>query len=127
MRSASGTFLFDRPAETMSRDALAALQLERLKATVRQAYEHVPHYRRRLDALGAAPADITRREDVERLPFTVKDDLRAHYPFGLFAVPRERLVRLHASSGTTGKPTVVGYTAGDIAPSSELTARSLAS
>jgi phenylacetate-CoA ligase len=118
--------MFDRPAETLSRDALAALQLERLKATVRQAYEHVPHYRHRLDGLGIAPADIARREDVERLPFTMKDDLRAHYPFGLFAVPRQRLARLHASSGTTGKPTVVGYTAGDIALWSELMARSLA-
>jgi phenylacetate-CoA ligase len=126
MGGASGTFLFDRQAETLSRDALAALQLERLKATVRQAYDHVPHYRHRLDAFGVAPADIVRREDFERLPFTVKDDLRAHYPFGLFAVPRERLARLHASSGTTGKPTVVGYTAGDIALWSELMARSLA-
>ena len=126
MSGASGTFMFDRPAETLSRDALAVLQLDRLKATVRQAYDHVPHYRRRLDALDATPADIVRREDFERLPFTVKDDLRAHYPFGLFAVPRERLARLHASSGTTGKPTVVGYTAGDIALWSELMARSLA-
>jgi phenylacetate-CoA ligase len=126
MSGASGTFMFDRRVETLSRDALAALQLQRLKATVRQAYDRVPHYRDRLDALGVAPADIVRREDVERLPFTVKDDLRAHYPFGLFAVPRERLMRLHASSGTTGKPTVVGYTAGDIALWSELMARSLA-
>jgi phenylacetate-CoA ligase len=125
MSGGGNPFMFDRPAETLSRDALAALQLQRLKATVRQAYG-VPHYRRRLDALGIAPADIARREDVERLPFTMKDDLRAHYPFGLFAVPRQRLARLHASSGTTGKPTVVGYTAGDIALWSELMARSLA-
>jgi phenylacetate-CoA ligase len=118
--------MLDHAVETLSRDALAAVQLERLKATVRRAYDHVPHYRRCLDALGAAPADITCREDVERLPFTVKDDLRAHYPFGLFAVPRERLMRLHASSGTTGKPTVVGYSAGDIALWSDLMARSLA-
>jgi phenylacetate-CoA ligase len=126
MSGTSGTFMFDRRVETLSRDALAALQLQRLKATVRQAYDRVPHYRDRLDALGVAPADIVRREDVERLPFTVKDDLRAHYPFGLFAVPRKRLMRLHASSGTTGKPTVVGYTAGDIALWSDLMARSLA-
>ncbi len=126
MSGGGNPFMFDRPAETLSRDALAALQLQRLKATVRQAYERVRHYRRRLDALGIAPADIARREDVERLPFTMKDDLRAHYPFGLFAVPRQRLARLHASSGTTGKPTVVGYTAGDIALWSELMARSLA-
>src|SRR5207302_3307371 len=126
MSVAGHSFMFDRPAETLSRDALAALQLDRLKATVRQAYERVPHYRQRLDALGITPTDITRREDVENLPFTMKDDLRAHYPFGLFAVPRERLMRLHASSGTTGKPTVVGYTAGDIALWSELMARSLA-
>jgi len=126
MSKGGNPIMFDRPTETLSRDALAALQLQRLKATVKQAYERVPHYHRRLEALGIAPADIARREDVERLPFTMKDDLREHYPFGLFAVPRERLARLHASSGTTGKPTVVGYTAGDIALWSELMARSLA-
>ncbi len=118
--------MFDRQAETLSRDALSALQLGRLRATVAHVYDHVPHYRRRLDALGVAPADIQRLDDLSRLPFTTKDDLRANYPFGLFAVPREHVARLHASSGTTGKPTVVGYTAGDLALWSELMARSLA-
>ncbi len=118
--------MFDRQAETLSRDALSALQLGRLRATVAHVYDHVPHYRRRLDALGVAPADIQRLDDLSRLPFTTKDDLRANYPFGLFAVPREHVARLHASSGTTGKPTVVGYSAGDLALWSELTARSLA-
>jgi len=126
MRSASQNVMFDATAETLSRDALAGLQLERLKAVVTRAYDCVPHYRRRLDAAGIAPADIRRLDDVERLPFTTKDDLRANYPFGLFAVPRERLARLHASSGTTGKPTVVGYTAGDLALWSDLMARSFA-
>jgi phenylacetate-CoA ligase len=123
---AGGEFMFDRRAETMSRDALAALQLERLRATLAHAYDRVPHFRHRLDAAGIAPSDIKRREDIERLPFTAKDDLRVTYPFGLFAVPRERVARLHASSGTTGKPTVVGYTAGDIALWSDLMARSMA-
>jgi phenylacetate-CoA ligase len=126
MDSASQPFMFDAKSETLSRDALARLQLERLKAVVARAYDSVPHYRRALDAAGIAPADIRRLADVERLPFTTKDDLRANYPFGLFAVPRERLARLHASSGTTGKPTVVGYTAGDLALWSDLMARSLA-
>jgi len=118
--------MFDRQAETLSRDALSALQLGRLRATVAHVYDHVPHYRRRLDALGVAPADIQRLDDLACLPFTTKDDLRANYPFGLFAVPREHVARLHASSGTTGKPTVVGYSAGDLALWSELMARSLA-
>ncbi len=118
--------MFDRRAETLSRDALAALQLERLRATIARAYDHVPHYRHRLDAVGVTSGDIERLDDLERLPFTTKDDLRAHYPFGLFAVPRERVARLHASSGTTGKPTVVGYTTRDLALWSELMARSLA-
>jgi phenylacetate-CoA ligase len=119
-------FMFDRRAETMSRDALAALQIERLRATLAHAYDSVPHLRQRLDAAGIAPSDIRRHEDIARLPFTTKDDLRVTYPFGLFAVKRERVLRLHASSGTTGKPTVVGYTAGDIALWSDLMARSMA-
>ena len=127
MSGASRPFMFDAAAETLSRDALTALQLERLKATVTRAYDRVPHYRCRLDAAGVAPADIRRLDDVRHLPFTAKDDLRANYPFGLFAVKRERVARLHASSGTTGKPTVVGYTAGDLDVWSALMARSLAS
>jgi phenylacetate-CoA ligase len=119
-------FMFDRRAETMSRDALAALQIERLRATLAHAYDSVPHLRQRLDVAGIAPSDIRRHEDIARLPFTTKDDLRVTYPFGLFAVKREHVLRLHASSGTTGKPTVVGYTAGDIALWSDLMARSMA-
>ena len=107
-------YYFQRDLETMPRERLAALQLERLRASVRNAYEHVPMHRERLDAIGMAPDDITALEDLERLPFTRKSDLRDHYPFGLFARPREELARLHASSGTTGKPTVVGYTQGDL-------------
>jgi phenylacetate-CoA ligase len=124
--AAEAEFMFDRRAETLSRDALAALQLERLRATLAHAYDGVPHLRRRRDAAGIAPGDIRRREDIARLPFTTKDDLRITYPFGLFAVKRERVIRLHASSGTTGKPTVVGYTAADIALWSDLMARSMA-
>jgi phenylacetate-CoA ligase len=119
-------FMFDRRAETLSRDALAALQLERLRATLAHAYDSVPHWRQRLDAVGIAPSDIRRHEDIARLPFTTKDDLRVAYPFGLFAVKRERVLRLHASSGTTGKPTVVGYTENDLSLWSDLMARSMA-
>src|SRR5438477_3308833 len=124
--AADAEFMFDPRGETLSRDALAGLQLERLRATLARAYDRVPHYRQRLDAVGAAPADLKHLEQIENLPFTTKDDLRLRFPFGLFAVPRERLARLHASSGTTGKPTVVGYTAADIALWSDLMARSLA-
>jgi phenylacetate-CoA ligase len=124
--TAGAEFMFDRPAETLSRDALAALQLERLRASLAHGYDGVPHFRRRLDAAGVAPGDVRQREDVAHLPFTTKDDLRVAYPFGLFAVKREHVVRLHASSGTTGKPTVVGYTAADIALWSDLMARSMA-
>ncbi len=117
---------FHRNAETMSRDRLAALQLERLRATARNAYDHVPFHRARFDAAGLHPEDITRLEHLRGLPYTVKTDLRDAYPFGLFARPREELVRLHASSGTTGKPTVVGYTEQDIHTWADLMARSLA-
>jgi len=113
------------PIETASRDEIAALQLHRLKWTLQHAYENVPAYRRKLDAAGATPADIKRLEDLARLPFTTKHDLRESYPFGLFAVPRERIVRIHASSGTTGKPTVVGYTQRDIDTWADLMARSI--
>src|SRR5215475_985077 len=119
-------FMFDAAAETMPRAELAALQLGRLKATVERAYAKVPHVRRKLDAAGVKPEQIKALADIERLPFTTKADLRDNFPFGLFAVPREQLQRLHASSGTTGKPTVVGYTRADLELWSDLMARSLA-
>ncbi len=103
------------PAESMHRPALAALQLERLQETVRRAYERVPFYHTRMSEAGIKPADIRTLADIARLPFTVKTDLRDHYPFGLFAAPRRDIVRFHASSGTTGKPIVVGYTRHDMA------------
>jgi phenylacetate-CoA ligase len=118
--------MLDRAAETMPRDDLSALQLRRLKETVTRAYNKVPHVRAKLDAAGVAPDHIKSLADIERVPFSVKADLRDNFPFGLFAVPREQLLRLHASSGTTGKPTVVGYTRGDLDLWSELMARSLA-
>jgi phenylacetate-CoA ligase len=121
----AGTFMFDRDAETMPRPALAALQARRVKDTLERAYG-LPHYRKKFDAAGIAPADFKSLADINRFPFTLKSDLRDHYPFGMFAVPREKLLRLHASSGTTGKPTVVGYTEGDLDTWSDLMARSLA-
>ncbi|MBS0445551.1 MAG: phenylacetate--CoA ligase [Proteobacteria bacterium] len=111
--------------ETASRDEVAALQLQRLKTTLQRAYEHVPHYRRAFDAQGVRPEDLKSLADLAKFPFTVKKDLRDNYPFGLFAVPREQVVRLHASSGTTGKPTVVGYTRNDISNWADLVARSI--
>jgi phenylacetate-CoA ligase len=117
---------FEREAETMPRERLARLQLRRLRATLQNAYAHVPLHRRRMDAAGLKPADLRSLEDLRALPFTLKSDLREGYPFGLFARPRETLARLHASSGTTGKPTVVGYTAQDLATWASLMARSLA-
>ncbi|MER7006796.1 phenylacetate--CoA ligase PaaK [Dactylosporangium sp. NPDC000555] len=113
------------PIETASRDELAALQLARLRATLRHAYANVPHYRAAFDAAGVAPDDLTDLSDLSRYPMTTKDDLRANYPFGMFAVPRERILRLHASSGTTGRPTVAGYTAADIDTWAGLMARSI--
>ncbi len=111
--------------EMMPREQLAALQLQRLQLTVADAWQHVPLQRARLDAAGIGRDGIRSLDDVARLPFTVKADLREHYPFGLFARPPEKLARLHASSGTTGRPTVVGYTAGDLDRWSDLVARSL--
>jgi phenylacetate-CoA ligase len=121
------TFMFDRAAETMARDELETLQLHRLKQTIARAYAQVPPFRRKLDAAGVRPDDLKTLADIARVPFTVKADLRDNFPFGLFAVPREELLRLHASSGTTGKPTVVGYTRADLDLWSDLMARSLAS
>jgi phenylacetate-CoA ligase len=112
--------------EMLPREQLDALQLERLRATLRNAYDHVPLQRARLDAAGIAPADVRSLDDVGQLPFTFKSDLRDHYPFGLFARPVSALARLHASSGTTGRSTVVGYTRGDLDRWAELMARSLA-
>jgi phenylacetate-CoA ligase len=120
------TFMFDRAAETITRGDLAALQLRRLQQTIVRAYAKVPHVRTRLDAAGVRPDDLKTLADIARFPFTVKADLRDNYPFGLFAVPQEELMRVHASSGTTGKPTVVGYTRADLALWAELMARSLA-
>jgi phenylacetate-CoA ligase len=123
---AGDRYYFQRELETMPRDKLAALQLERLRTTVKNAYDHVPLHRARLDAAGVSPGGIASLADLERLPFTYKADLRDHYPFGLFARPRSALARLHASSGTTGKPTVVGYTEGDLDHWADLMARSFA-
>jgi phenylacetate-CoA ligase len=111
--------------ETASRDEIAALQLQRLKTTLQRAYANVPHYKQAFDAKGVHPDDLKQLADLAKFPFTVKKDLRDNYPFGLFAVPREEVVRLHASSGTTGKPTVVGYTANDISNWADLVARSI--
>src|ERR1700691_658232 len=113
------------PIETASKDALAALQLERLKKSLHTAYERVLHYKKKLDAAGVHPSDLKQLADLARFPFTTKDDLRQNYPFGMFAVPMADIVRLHASSGTTGKPTVVGYTKNDIETWSLLMARSI--
>ncbi len=119
-------FMFDRAAETMPRNELRALQLSRLKSTLARAYNKVPHYKKKFDAAGVEPDDLKSLADLTRFPFTVKADLRDNYPFGLFAVPRDQLLRLHASSGTTGKPTVVGYTKADLNLWADLMARCLA-
>ena len=111
--------------EVASRDEIAALQLERLKATVALVYEKVPAYRAKFDTAGVRPTDLGTLDDLAKFPFTTKTDLRDAYPFGMFAVPREKLSRVHASSGTTGKPTIVGYTERDVKVWSELVARSI--
>ncbi|RQT84316.1 phenylacetate--CoA ligase PaaK [Burkholderia cepacia] len=113
------------PIETASRDELTALQLERLKWSLRHAYDHSPVYRRKFDDAGVHPDDLKTLADLSRFPFTTKSDLRDSYPFGMFAVPQDQISRIHASSGTTGKPTVVGYTAGDIDTWANLVARSI--
>ena len=113
------------PIETASIDELRTLQTERSQSTLHNAYANIPRYTRAFDAAGVHPDDVTSLDDLARLPFLVKDDLREAYPFGMFAVPREDLVRVHASSGTTGKPTVVGYTAADIDTWATVMARSL--
>ena len=113
------------PIERTSVEQLRELQLERLKWTVQHAYQHVPHYRRAFEATGVHPLDVRSLDDLARLPFTTKSDLRDNYPFGMFAVPPGEVSRVHASSGTTGRPTVVGYTAEDIRTWSSLMARSI--
>ena len=113
------------PIETASRDEIVALQLQRMQATLQRAYDHVPHYRNAFDAKGVKPEDLKQLSDLARFPFTVKGDLRDNYPFGMFAVPRTQVARIHASSGTTGKPTVVGYTKNDIDIWADLVARSI--
>ncbi|MBN3725532.1 phenylacetate--CoA ligase PaaK [Burkholderia sp. Ac-20379] len=113
------------PIETASRDELQALQLDRLRWSLAHAYAHSPVYRRKFDEADAHPDDLRTLADLARFPFTTKNDLRENYPFGMFAVPQERIARIHASSGTTGKPTVVGYTARDIDTWANLVARSI--
>ncbi len=113
------------PAERASVAEIRALQRERLAWSLRHAYDNVPHYRRAFDAAGVTPDDFRDLPDLARFPFTTKADLRANYPFGMFAVPRDEVARVHASSGTTGKPTVVGYTKGDIDTWAGLVARSI--
>ncbi|QRQ85095.1 phenylacetate--CoA ligase PaaK [Cupriavidus oxalaticus] len=113
------------PIERASRDELQALQLQRLKWSVRHAYDNVPHYRKAFQAAGVHPDDLKSLSDLSKFPFLTKQDLRDNYPFGMFAVPREQVARVHASSGTTGKPTVVGYTAKDIDTWASVVARSI--
>ncbi|MBM4287489.1 MAG: phenylacetate--CoA ligase [Deltaproteobacteria bacterium] len=117
--------IFNEDFETLPREALEAIQLRRLQALVERVYNLVPFYRRKYDEVGLKPGDVKSLKDLQRLPFTVKQDLRDNYPFGMFAVPMEQVVRIHASSGTTGKPTVVGYTQRDIKTWAELIARTL--
>lgn len=119
-------YMYQRDIEILPRPKLAALQLQRLKQTLESAYTNVPAVKRKFDDAGVKPDDLKTLADITRFPFTVKSDLRDNYPFGLFAVPRERILRLHASSGTTGKPTVVAYTRGDLDNWADLMARSLA-
>ena len=120
------TYMFEPELETLARDKIEALQLDKLKRIVRHARANVDHYKRSFATAGVTPEQIKSLEDFARFPFTVKDDLRSCYPFGMFAVPREQVIRLHASSGTTGKPTVVGYTREDLDVWSGLMARSMA-
>lgn len=117
--------IWNEEFETLPREALEALQVKRLKALIERVYAAVPYYKAKMDEAGVRPSDIRGMGDLRKLPFTTKEDLRKNYPFGLFAVPFERVVRIHASSGTTGKPTVVGYTKNDIETWAELMARTL--
>ena len=118
--------IFDPPAETMQRERLHELQSGRLQALAHYVYERIGLYRERFDELGVRPDDVRSLDDLRRLPFTRKSDLRDHYPFGLFAVPQSEIARIHGSSGTTGKPTVVGYTRADLGLFADVNARNLA-
>ncbi len=118
--------IFDIDFETMPREGLEAIQLRRLQTTIDRVYATVPFYKKSFDAAGISPRDIQTMDDLKHLPFTTKQDLRDNYPYDMFAVPMEQVVRIHASSGTTGKPTVVGYTRRDVETWSDLMARSLA-
>jgi phenylacetate-CoA ligase len=113
------------PIEIASRDEIAALQLRRMRWSLKHAYENVPHYKKTFDAAGVLPDDLKDLSDLRRFPLTAKEDLRANYPYGMFAVPMDKIVRIHASSGTTGKPTVVGYTRLDIRTWADVCARSI--
>ena len=114
---------FNERIETMDRDEMRAIQLGRMQRVIKRAYERVPFYRERMDAIGMKPEDVRSLRDIEKIPFTVKNDLRDHYPYGLFAEPMETIVRIHASSGTTGKPSVAGSTRDDLENWSECIAR----
>ena len=118
---------YNKEIETMSRENLFALQSERLVKQVRNVYDRVPYYRAKMDAIGLKPEDVRSISDISKLPFTVKTDIRANYPFGLFGCDRKKVVRLHASSGTTGKLTVVGYTKRDLNTWAECCARAMTS
>ncbi len=115
--------IWNKPAETMPREDLEQLQVERLQATLNRVYRNVTFYRNRFDELGISPSDIRSREDLAKIPFTTKDELRENYPYGMFALPLREVVRIHSSTGTTGKPTVVGYSRNDMESWSEVVAR----
>jgi phenylacetate-CoA ligase len=115
--------IYNKTAECMPRKKIEELQLERLKNVVKRAYENVPFYRKRFDGIGLKPEHIKTLKDIKLIPYTVKDDLRLNYPYDLFAVPMKDIVRIHASSGTTGKPIVAGYTKNDLDMWSECVAR----
>ncbi len=125
-QAATKGYLWNPQAEAMPRVELTALQGQRLRQQVSRAYEYVPFYRQALEKHGVRPQDIQSIDDIIRLPFTVKDDFRTTYPYGLFAVPLKDVVRVHASSGTTGKPVVGGYTRADMAMWGEVMARTFA-
>ncbi|HEY5718248.1 MAG TPA: phenylacetate--CoA ligase [Motiliproteus sp.] len=122
----SESYMYQPEVETLPREQLEQLQLERLRKTLQHAYTNVPHFKQRFDDAGVKPEDLKTLKDIAKFPFTVKTDLRDNYPFGMFAVPRQQVARVHASSGTTGKPTVVGYTKGDLDRWAQLMARSIA-
>ena len=126
MSDAGDGFMFDREVETMSRAGIQGLQTERLKWSLARAYDNVPHFKRKFDEAGVKPGHLKTLKDIKHFPFTVKTDLRDNYPFGMFASPQSELRRVHGSSGTTGKPTIVGYTQGDLDRWAGLVARSMA-